>query len=70
MIGGMEKIEPLKDYVALARFAEGNQVRLWGKMYTVFSKTTLATGEPALVLQGEGKQFVLPASEFLDEVNS
>lgn len=69
MIGWMEKIEPLKDYVALARFAEGQQVKLWGKIYTVFCKTTLATGEPALVLQGEGKQFVLPASEFLDEVN-
>ena len=70
MIGSMDKIEPLKDYLALGRYAEGDQVRLWGKTYTVFSKTTLSSGEPALVLQGEGRQFFIPASEFLEAVKA
>ncbi|HEX9878653.1 MAG TPA: hypothetical protein VGB25_00495 [Candidatus Binatia bacterium] len=61
----MDKIEPLKDHLALARIAPGDRVRLWGKTFNVFGKTTLGTGEPALVLQGEGEQFVLRASEYL-----
>ena len=67
MIGAMDKIEPLKDYVALARISAGDRVRLWGKTYTVFSKTTLASGEPALILQGDGRQFFIRASEYLAE---
>ena len=63
----MEKIEPLRDHLLLSRFAPGSRVEFRGKSYTVFQKTTLASGEPALVLQGEREQFVVGASEFLLE---
>lgn len=61
----MDKIEPLPDHQSLKRFAIGERVELRGKPYTVASRTTLASGEPALVLQGDGKQFVIGAAEFL-----
>jgi len=61
----MDKIEPLPDHLFVSRFAIGDKVELWGKTYTVSSRTTLATGEPALVLQGEGKQFVIAASHLI-----
>ena len=61
----MDKIEPLPDHLFVSRFAIGDRVELWGKTYTVSGRTTLATGEPALVLQGEGKQFVIGASHLL-----
>jgi len=61
----MDKIEPLPDHLFVSRFAIGDKVELWGKTYTVSSKTTLASGEPALVLQGEGKQFFIGASHLI-----
>ena len=61
----MEKIEPLEDHMLLKRYAIGEQVEFGGKPYTVFRRTTLASGEPALVLQGETDQFVIGASQFL-----
>jgi hypothetical protein len=61
----MEKIDPLPDHLRLKRFALGQQVEFRGKPHTVLSRTTLASGEPALVLQGEGKQFVIGAAQFL-----
>lgn len=61
----MEKIEPLPDHLLLSRFTIGEQVDFQGKAYTVLRRTTLASGEPALVLQGEGEQFVIAASQFL-----
>ncbi len=61
----MDKIEPLPDHLFVSRFTIGDRVEFWGKTYTVSSKTTLASGEPALVLQGEGKQFVIGASHLL-----
>ncbi len=61
----MDKIEPLPDHLFVSRFAIGDRVELWGKTYTVASKTTLDTGEPALVLQGEGQQFVIGASHLI-----
>ncbi len=61
----MEKIEPLADHLLLRRFAIGEQVDFQGKAYTVLRRTTLASGEPALLLQGEGEQFVIGASQFL-----
>ena len=64
----MEKIDPLPDHLFLGRFAVGQQVEFQTKTYTVLSHTTLASGEPALILQGEGKQFVLAASQLLQEV--
>lgn len=64
----MEKIEPLPDHLQLKGFAIGKQVEFRGKSYTVLSRTTLASGEPALVLQGAGEQFVVGASQFLAAV--
>ena len=61
----MEKIEPLQDHLQLKRFALGQKVDFRGKPYTVLRRTTLASGEPAVVLQGEGGQFVIGATQFL-----
>ncbi len=64
----MERIDPLADHLQLKRFAIGQRVEFQGKPYTVLSRTTLASGEPALVLQGDGEQFVIGASQFLSGV--
>lgn len=61
----MEKIDPLSDHLQLQRFALGQEVEFRGKLYTVSLRTTLASGEPAMVLQGEGEQFVIGAAKFL-----
>jgi len=61
----MEKIEPLSDHLELRRYAIGELVEFRGKPYMVLGRTTLASGEPALVLQGEREQFVIGASQFL-----
>lgn len=66
----MEKIDPLPDHRLLQRFAIGEQVEFRGKPYTVLRRTTLASGEPALVLQGEGRQFVMGAAQFLAGIQS
>ena len=60
----MEKIDPLPDHLKLRCFAIGQQVEFRGKPYTVLGRTTLATGEPALVLQAGEEQFVIGASQF------
>ena len=49
----MDKIEPLPDHLTLQRFAIGEPVEFRGKPYTVASRTTLPSGEPALVLRNE-----------------
>ena len=64
----MEKIDPLPDHLRLKHFAIGEQVEFRGKSYRVLSRTTLASGEPALVLQGDAEQFVIGASQFLAAV--
>lgn len=64
----MEKIDPLPDHLKLKRFAVGQQVEFQRKLYTVSRRTTLASGEPAVILQGEGEQFVIGAARFLDGV--
>lgn len=61
----MERINPLSDHLELRRFALGQQVAFKGRIYTVLQRTTLASGEPALVLQREGEQFVIGAAKFL-----
>lgn len=61
----MEKIDPQGDHLTLARFDPGLQVRFQGKPYIVQRRTTLASGEAAVVLQGEKEQFVIGASKFL-----
>ena len=64
----MEKIDPLPDHLRLKHFAIGQQVEFHGKPYTVTSRTTLASGEPALVLRNEREQFVIGACQFLAAV--
>ena len=61
----MEKIDPLPDHLRLQRFAIGQPVEFRGKTYTVLRRTTLASGEPALVLSGGAEQFVIGAIQFL-----
>jgi len=61
----MEKIDPQSDHLKLSRFNPGQQVRFQGKPYLVQRRTTLASGEAAVVLQGEREQFVVGASKFL-----
>jgi hypothetical protein len=63
----MEKIEPLADHLRLQRFAIGQQVDFRGKTYTVLRRTTLASGEAAVVLSGGGEQFVIGAIQFLGD---
>jgi hypothetical protein len=64
----MERIDPLPDHLKLKRFAIGEEVQFRGKPYTVLSRTTLASGEPALVLQAKDEQFVIGAIQFLTGV--
>lgn len=60
----MEKIDPLPDHSQLRRFAVGQQVEFRGTRYTIACRTTLASGEPAVILRGEKEQFVVGASQF------
>jgi hypothetical protein len=61
----MEKIEPQADHQRLKRFEVGQEVQFLGRRYIVQRRTTLASGEAALVLQGENEQFVISAARFL-----
>ena len=65
----MEKIDPQPDHEKLSPFKPGSKVFFKGKPYTIQRRTTLASGEAAVVLQGEREQFVVPATEFLDGVH-
>ena len=64
----MEKIEPQEDHLRLYRFNLGQQVTWRGKPYILQRRTTLASGEAAVVLRGETDQFVIGAARFLAEV--
>ncbi|MPZ75978.1 MAG: hypothetical protein GEU77_05595 [Deltaproteobacteria bacterium] len=61
----MEKIDPQQDHLGLQQFGPGQQVTFKGKRYIVQRRTTLASGEAAIVLQGEKEQFVVGAVQFL-----
>jgi hypothetical protein len=61
----MEKIDPQPDHLRLNRFNLGQQVLFRGKPYILRRRTTLASGEAAVVLQGENDQFVIGAARFL-----
>jgi hypothetical protein len=61
----MERIDPQQDHLRLKDFAPGQRVEFSGKPYLIQSRTTLASGEAAVVLQGEAEQFVIGAAEFL-----
>jgi hypothetical protein len=66
----MEKIEPQEDHERLQAFCPGESVTFRGKPYIVQRRTTLASGEAAVVLQGEHEQFVIGARQFLAGVQS
>jgi hypothetical protein len=66
----MERIDPQQDHEGLKRFNPGQKVTFDGKSYTIQRRTTLASGEAAVVLQGEKDQFVIGASEFLTAIKS
>ena len=61
----MERIDPQRDHEELKNFALGRRVMFKGKPYTIQSRTTLASGEAAVVLRGEAEQFVISATQFL-----
>lgn len=61
----MEKIDPQQDHERLRRFRPGQQVIFRDKSYKIQSRTTLASGEAAVVLQSEKEQFVIGAQQFL-----
>jgi hypothetical protein len=61
----MEKIDPQHDHLQLERYCPGQQVIFRGKPYIIQRRTTLASGEAAVVLQGDKEQFVVSATPFL-----
>ena len=64
----MEKIDPQQDHERLKPYAPGQKITFRGKAYTIQCRTTLASGEAAVVLQSEKEQFVVAANEFLSGV--
>ncbi len=65
----MEKIDPQPDHVSLERYHPGAQVTFKGKLYSIQRRTTLASGEAAVVLQSASEQFVVSATQFLAAVS-
>jgi hypothetical protein len=61
----MEKIDPQGDHERLSHFELGQTVKFKGKAYRLERRTTLASGEAAVVLQGEKDQFMIGANQFL-----
>jgi len=66
----MEKIDAQRDHLGLEPFKPGTEVRFKGKPYKIQRRTTLASGEAAVVLEGEKEQFVISANQFLAGVSS
>jgi hypothetical protein len=60
----MEKIDPQHDHLKLEQYCPGQEVMFRGKTYTIQRRTTLASGEAAVVLQGDKEQFVIGAKQF------
>ena len=61
----MEKIDPQNDHERLGKYRPGMEVTFKGKRYRVQRRTTLASGEAAVVLQSENEQFMIGAKQFL-----
>ena len=61
----MEKIDPQQDHERLKPYGPGQTIMFKGRAYMVQRRTTLASGEAAVVLQGDKDQFVISANEFL-----
>jgi hypothetical protein len=70
LISLMERIDPQQDHERLKYYSPGQKVAFDGKAYTIQRRTTLASGEAAVVLQGEREQFVIGAREFLAGIKS
>jgi len=66
----MEKIDPQPDHLGLERYRPGTQVTYKGKRYSIQCRTTLASGEAAVVLQSDTEQFVVSASQFIAAISS
>jgi hypothetical protein len=66
----MEKIDPQSDHEALRNYGPGCTVSFRGTTYQIERRTTLASGEAAVVLQNEKEQFEISASQFLAGVQS
>jgi len=66
----MEKIDAQRDHLGLERFKPGIEVTFKGKPYKILRRTTLASGEAAVVLEGEKEQFVISANQFLAGMSS
>ena len=62
---GMDKIDPQQDHERLRRFRPGQEIVFRDKSYTIQRRTTLASGEAAVVLQSEEEQFLVGARQFL-----
>ena len=65
----MERIDAQPDHLELERFKPGTQVTFKGKPYKIQRRTTLASGEAAVVLEGDQEQFVIAAKRFLAGVS-
>jgi hypothetical protein len=61
----MEKIVPASDHLKLWQFSIGQEVDFRGRRYKIARRTTLASGEAAVVLADDREQFILSADEFL-----
>ncbi len=61
----MERIDPQQDHEKMNQYRPGQPITFKGKQYTIQIHTTLASGEAAVVLQGEKEQFVIGAAQFL-----
>jgi len=70
MSSAMERIDPQGDHEALKKFQPGASVSFRGKTYKIHRRTTLASGEAAVVLQNEQEQFVISAARFLAGVQA
>ena len=66
----MERIDPVSDHLRLRQFAVGQDVEFRGRRYKIVRRTTLASGEAAVVLAGEKEQFTVGAVQFLTGVKS
>jgi hypothetical protein len=66
--GVMERIDPVSDHLRLRRFAVGEEVDFHGRRYKIVRRTTLASGEAAVVLAGDKEQFIVGATQFLAAV--
>lgn len=61
----MERIDPQHDHERLENFRPGCPVTFKGKSYIIQRRTTLASGEAAVVLQSETEQFMVGVRDFL-----